>query len=189
MPNTLAGNAPTDGLGNAFVGAVTTSDGAMHALEGGTTTAITGSPSGGTATRLVVETKDGGSATMGALADAAYSGSGSASLVALLKGIYAKVANLFPAGSNTSLTSPPTNTNAGSDTSLTFASTVNHWSLQNNSSANLYYNLDAAASTGTFVLAPGAQVWWDWPITVLHVYTTAAIPVNAASGLRLIGRA
>lgn len=101
----------------------------------------------------------------------------------------ATISGLVPAGANTALSSPPAQTNAGSDTSLTFSATVNHWTLQNNSSANLYYNLDAAASTGTLVLAPNAQVFYDWPVTVVHVYTAAAINVNGASGLCLMGRA
>ena len=79
-------------------------------------------------------------------------------------------------------------TNAGSDTSMTFATLINHFVLQNNSAANLYYNLDAAASTSSFVLAPNTLIAWDWPVTVLHVYTAAAINVNGASGLVLIGR-
>lgn len=99
------------------------------------------------------------------------------------------VTGLVPASGNTALSSPPTNTNAGSDTSLTFSATVSHWTMQNKSSADLYYNLDAAASTSTLVLAPGAQTWWDWPVTVVHVFTAAAIPVNGVNGLVLLGRA
>lgn len=119
------------------------------------------------------------------LATAANQATGNTSLASVVT----NTAHTNPAGSNTALTTPPAQTNAGSDTALTFSATVNHWCLQNNSSANLYYQLDAAASTATFVLAPGAQVWWDWPVTVMHVFTASAINVNGASGLVLIGRA
>jgi hypothetical protein len=205
MANDLLNSAPTDASGDAFVGAVSPADAHIHALEGGTTTTITGSPTGATAIRLVTESKDGGIASLGALADALYNGSGSASVIAALKGIYALAATLAtdahatsivtntahtnPAGSNTALSAPPSTTNANTDTPLTFGSAVNHWCLQNQSTQNIYYNLDAAASTSTFVLAPNAQVWWDWPVTVLHVLTVTAINVNGASGLVLIGRA
>src|SRR5271165_5268 len=63
----------------------------------------------------------------------------------------------YVATSNTALSSPPSNTTAATDTLLTFSAQINHWCLQNNSSQIVYYNLDAAASTGTFVLQPGGQ--------------------------------
>jgi hypothetical protein len=90
---------------------------------------------------------------------------------------------------NVALSSPPSTTNAGSDTNLTFSSLVRHWTMQNKSAATIYYNLDAAASTGTLELAPGAQVWWEWPVTSVHVFTAVAINVNGANGLVLLGRA
>lgn len=89
---------------------------------------------------------------------------------------------------NTSYSPATGNTNAGSDTSITFTSAVNHFALQNNSGANVYYNLDAAASTATFVCPPSGFVAWDWKVTVLHLYTAAATPINAANGIILLGR-
>ncbi len=188
MPNDLFYPAPADGSGNPFVGAVTPADGHLRPLEGGTTTAITGSPSGASAVRLRTEMVDGGMPTIGTTTDAAWGGTGGGSLVALLKALYTELVHSNAAGANTALSTPPTTTNAGTDTVLTFSATVNHWTLQNNSNAVLYYNLDAAASTGTLVLQPGAQVWWDWPVTAVHAYTAAAINVNGATGLVLIGR-
>jgi hypothetical protein len=95
---------------------------------------------------------------------------------------------------NVSISSPslPANTNAGTDTTITFASQVKRWSLQNNSPSNLTYNMDTAATLGSFVLVPGGQVWWDWPVTAVHVLTPSAVPINSTSaggGLMLIGRA
>ena len=101
----------------------------------------------------------------------------------------AQAVGMLVATTNTALSSPPGTTNAGSDTTLTFTAQVLRWCLQNNSSAVFYYNLDAAASTSTIALQPGAMVWWDWPVTAVHVYTAAAINVNGANGLVLMGRA
>lgn len=82
------------------------------------------------------------------------------------------------------------NTNAGSATTLNFASAVNHWTLQNNSTANIYYTTDGtAASTGSLVLAPNAQIVYDWPLSSISVFTASAIAINGASGLQLVGRA
>lgn len=89
MANDLTNNAPKDALGEAFVGAVNPADATIHALEGGTLTSITNSPTSAQAIRLVTEQKDGGSPTIGTTGDALYSGSGSASLVAIQKGLYA----------------------------------------------------------------------------------------------------
>jgi|SRR6185437_5191184 len=93
------------------------------------------------------------------------------------------------AGANTTVTVPSNVTVANTDTSATFGATVNHWTIQNNTGANVFYNLDAAASASTFLLVPGAQVWWDWPVTVVHLFTVAAQNVNTgATPIVLIGR-
>jgi len=52
MPTDLQYDAPTDANGNAFVGGVDPATGHLHAFEGGTTTAITGSP---TSARAIVK--------------------------------------------------------------------------------------------------------------------------------------
>jgi len=88
---------------------------------------------------------------------------------------------------NVSVSGGPTN--AGADSSLTFSSQVKHWSMQNNSSINVYYDFDTAATTGSFVLPPGGQVWWEWPVTVVHVYTASSLSVNTVNGIVLKGRA
>jgi hypothetical protein len=90
---------------------------------------------------------------------------------------------------NVALSSPPSSTNAGSDTALTFSSLVRHWCLQNKSSITIHYEMDATATTGSFEIPPGGQLWCDWPCTILHVLTSVAIPVNAANGLVIRGRA
>lgn len=89
---------------------------------------------------------------------------------------------------STALSNPPANTNSGSDTTLTFATPVAHWTLQNNSAAAFNYNPDAAATAGSLVLAPGAQAFYDWPVSAVHVLTPSAIAVNGSGGLALVGR-
>lgn len=90
-------------------------------------------------------------------------------------------------GSSVALSSPSAQTNAGSDTPLTFASQVKHWLVQNNTSATAYIELDATASTSSMALAP-STVWRDdIPVTVIHVYTAAAQNVNGATGIVVKG--
>jgi len=65
----------------------------------------TGSPEGGFCPvgqtyPLPAQTADGGQVTLGAKADAAYAGSGAASVVSALKGIYAALVAPLPAGTN-----------------------------------------------------------------------------------------
>ncbi len=125
----------------------------------------------------IVAATDGAIATIGTTTDAP----GANTVVGQIK-------RLNPATANTALVSPPGATTAVTDTPLSFGTQINHWCLQNNSTQVVYYNLDAAASTSTFELQPGSQIWWDWPMTVLHVYTITAVNVNGAAGLVLIGR-
>ena len=83
-------------------------------------------------------------------------------------------------------TSPPSATNAGSDTSYIFSQTVNHVLIQNNTSANLNYAFDVAASAGSYLLVPGAFVVWDRLCTVLHLYTAAAQNINGTSAGNIV---
>lgn len=78
------------------------------------------------------------------------------------------------------LSSPPTATNPGSDTPLTFSSQINRLILANNTSANLYYAFDTTASAGSLLLAPGGQIIYPKKCTVLHLYTAAAQLINGS---------
>lgn len=85
------------------------------------------------------------------------------------------------------LASPPTNTNAGSDTPLTFASQVNHFLIQNNTTVLVYVEVEAVATTASIQLAPG-QIWRDdIELLSLHLFTVAAQPINAANGIVVRG--
>lgn len=77
--------------------------------------------------------------------------------------------------------SPPSTTNAGSDTSYTFSSQVSRVIIQNNTSSNLNYAFDATASAGSLLLVPGAMLVYPKKCTVLHLYTLAAQNVNGTS--------
>jgi len=85
------------------------------------------------------------------------------------------------------LSTPPTNTNAGSDTTLTFSSQVNRVILQNNTSANAYLDFDQAASTASLVIVPGALLIYPKKCTSPHLYTAVATPINAVNGLLVRG--
>jgi hypothetical protein len=85
--------------------------------------------------------------------------------------------------------SPPSQTNAGSDTPYTFSSQVNRLIIQNNTSANLNYAFDTAASAGSFLLVPGATLVYPKKCTVLHLYTAVAQNINgtAAGNIVVLG--
>src|ERR1700679_2651249 len=84
---------------------------------------VTGGSGGGAVTAVAGAFADGALVTEGTKADAAYAGSGSASIVALLKGLFATLIAPLPAGTNalgsvsvtgtTTITGTVTNTSAG----------------------------------------------------------------------------
>jgi hypothetical protein len=82
--------------------------------------------------------------------------------------------------------SPPAQTNAGSDTSYTFSSQVNRVIIQNNTSVNLNYAFDTAASAGSFLLVPGATLVYPKKCTVLHLYTSTAQSINGTSSGNIV---
>jgi hypothetical protein len=99
-------------------------------------------------------------------------------------------AALTPVGAAVALASgAPTATSVATDTPISFANAVQHLVIQNNSGQNVYYAFDAVASTGSFVLTPNAQAFFDWPVLTLHLYTATAVNINAATGIVLAGRA
>ncbi len=85
------------------------------------------------------------------------------------------------------LSSPPTNTNAGADTPLTFKSQVNHLLVQNNTAAAAFVEVEAVASTASIQIAAGGLFQKDIECLSLHLFTAAAQPINAASGIVVRG--
>lgn len=85
-----------------------------------------------------------------------------------------------------SLTSPPSATSAGSDTTLTFSKQVNRVIIQNNTSANVNYAFDTAASAGSLVLAPGSTLIYPKKVTSPHLYTAAAQNINGTSAGNIV---
>jgi len=88
-----------------------------------------------------------------------------------------------------SLSSPPTQTNAGTDTPLTFSSPVQRIIIQNNTAANLNFAFDVAATLGSLVLVPGSMIIYPKKVTVLHILTAAAKNINgtAAGNIVVLG--
>lgn len=151
---------------------------------------------------------DGANATQGTTTDAAWSGSGGGTLVAVLKAIWtrlrggqATMANSLPvvlasdqsaisvnagAGASVALTSPAAALTASTDTSFTFASQAKHLFLENKSLTDAYFNMDGAASPGAYTLPAGGLRFVDLPCTVLHLYSTAATPVNGATATNIV---
>lgn len=162
--------------------------------------------------------KDGNNVAQGATTSAAATDSTSAwSIVALLKGLYAKLAGTLTVGGSVSVsnfpatqpvsgtfwqatqptqdieqanyiaaTTPPSATNAGSDTAYTFSSQVNRVIIQNNTSANVSYAFDVAASAGALVLSPGSTLVYPKKCTVLHLFTAAAQNINGTTAGNIV---
>src|SRR6266700_323788 len=84
------------------------------------------------------------------------------------------------------LTSPPATTNAGTDTPLTFSSQVQRVIIQNNTSANLNYAFDVAATLGSLVLVPGSTLIYPKKVTVVHILTAAAKNINGATAGNIV---
>ncbi|SRR6266700_137021 len=79
------------------------------------------------------------------------------------------------------LVSPPTQTNAGSDTLLTFAGPTSSITIQNKSAAPAYFAFDQAASPGSLEIDPGVTVVYTKKAAALHIYTAAAVNINGAT--------
>lgn len=65
---------------------------------------------------------------------------------------------------------------------------VNHIMLQNNTGANIQYDLDVAANAGSPILATGQTLFIDVQTSVLHLYTAAIQNVNGAVAGNIVVR-
>ena len=90
------------------------------------------------------------------------------------------------AGANVSLSAPPAALTAGVDTSFTFASKINHFFLQNNTTTNINFDLDTGATLGSPLLLPGQYISMDIPVTVIHILSAAASNVNGSTGANIV---
>jgi hypothetical protein len=90
-------------------------------------------------------------------------------------------------GATVALTTPAAALTASSDTSFTWPSQVKHWIVQNNSATAVGIELDAAATAGSLQVAPnGGTIAMDIPVTVMHMYSTAATNVNGSTGANIV---
>lgn len=80
----------------------------------------------------------------------------------------------------------PTATNVGTDTSWSFSAQIRHLFVQNNTSANVQFSLDAATSAGSPVITPGATFTADIRVTAVHLLTAAAQNINGTTGGNII---
>lgn len=84
------------------------------------------------------------------------------------------------------LSSPPTQTNSGSDTTFTFSKQVNCVIIQNNTGSNVNFAFDGAASAGSLLLATGQTFIYAKRVTAVHLYTSSAQNVNGTSGSNIV---
>jgi len=79
------------------------------------------------------------------------------------------------------------NTTAATDYAFTWSNgPVNHVMVQNNTSANVQWELDASTSNGSPILAPGATLLFDVALTTLHLLTAANQNVNGSSASNIV---
>jgi hypothetical protein len=132
---------------------------------------------------------DGAFTALGSVSDMAWSGSGSATVNAVLKALYAllngngiistsaRAGIIGPAGTQ------PTQTNAGSDTSWSFAQQVRHVFIQNNTPLSVQFCFDTVTNAGSPVLQPGELFSADITMTTIHLLTSSSQNINGtASG-------
>lgn len=149
--------------------------------------------------------KDGNNLVEGATTDAAVVGDNSGSLSAKLRGL-TKILNavwdsvnnrlsvnviaaqgvVAPWGSNPANTGTA-NTDAAFKWGGSGTTQVNHLMIQNNSTADILWELDAASTSGSAHLGsspPGNTLFLDIQTSALHVQTSvASVAFNAASGI------
>lgn len=88
----------------------------------------------------------------------------------------------------------PVSTNAaattgGSDYTYTYINeTANHVMIQNNTGANVQWELDVATSAGSPVLATGQTLFLDIEHSTVHLLTAANQNVNGGSGSNIVIR-
>jgi hypothetical protein len=84
------------------------------------------------------------------------------------------------------LSNPPAQTNAGSETILTFSQQVNNISIYNGTSANLNYAFDETVTAGSLVLTPGYQLDKGKQVTSVHLLTASAKNINGSSAGNIV---
>jgi hypothetical protein len=82
-------------------------------------------------------------------------------------------------------------TTGGTDYSFkwgTGSTVINHLFIQNNTTANVQWELDAATSAGSPILTPGQSVFLDVQTTVLHLLTAANQNINGSLANNIVVR-
>lgn len=179
---------------------------AVPGTSGGNLTALEGGPastdSNGNLTAPVsMYVKDGGDVTQGAKADTAITDSTTTnSKMSFIKGLVKIFSDIWDsvnhrlavadieASGYVSASTPPSTTNAGSDTAYTFSSQVNRVILQNNTSANINFDFDQNATAGSFLLVPGAMLIYPKKCTVIHLFTASAQNINGSTASNIVVR-
>jgi len=176
-----------------------TANGDLTALEGGPISTDSNSNKTAPASMYI---KDGSDVTQGAKADTAITDPTTTNTkMSFIKGlvkIFADiwdsvnhrlgVADIEASGYVSASGTPPSTTNAGSDTTYTFSSQVNRIIIQNNTSANVNFDFDQAASAGSFLCLPGTMIIYPKKCTAFHLYTAAAQNINGSTAGNVVVR-
>ena len=105
-----------------------------------------------------------------------------ATLVSLVSATNQQIGSLLIPQGAASLT-------ANSDNLYTFPTQVHHLLIENNTTTPLNVEFDAQATAGSLLIPAGsAPIGIDVAVTVVHLYSAAASPVNGTAGSNIVLR-
>ena len=93
-----------------------------------------------------------------------------------------------PLAANAAATSGASDYVFGWQNSNSVQVSVNHVYIENNTNANVQWELDAATSNGSPILKPGDSKQFDIRVTNLHLLTGAAQNVNGSAAGNIVVR-
>lgn len=82
----------------------------------------------------------------------------------------------------------PTATTANTDTAWSFAQTVNHILIQNNTTDPLNFEFETAATAGSLVLPATTSFRMDLKVTTIHFLTPAVQNINGSAADNIVIR-
>ncbi len=65
---------------------------------------------------------------------------------------------------------------------------INHLMIQNNTSTNLNFELDVAATAGSPILAPGATIFFDVQTLIVHLFQAGTPNVNGSTAGNIVAK-
>lgn len=131
----------------------------------------------------------GADVTAGTPADAAYTGSGNATFIAGLKGIFAVLAKVAPQTVLSFSGTPPTQTSTSAAVALTPTATSYQTTIQNNTTEDIHVAFNGVTATaGSLTIKNGGNALiWTLPVTGISIApTNSAQNINGSSANNIV---